>query len=172
MEHFAADGSDSFVITGDIPAMWLRDSTNQVRLHKGIPLMGRQILPYIQFVNDDTKLDLLVQGVIRRQARSILLDSVRSAVRGGSPMQFANAFMYDASKLSPWAQDLRKPPLEKGVWEGKVGEQPNGRCLNWTSTSWTHCAPSLRCRRSTGSRHTRGALLLMRQGADSECCTV
>ena len=44
---------DTFVITGDIPAMWLRDSTNQV-------------FPYIQFAEKDEKLKNLLIGVINR----------------------------------------------------------------------------------------------------------
>jgi meiotically up-regulated gene 157 (Mug157) protein len=44
---------DSFVSTGDIPVMWLRDSTNQ-------------IWPYLRFINKDTKIKNLFFGLIRR----------------------------------------------------------------------------------------------------------
>eukprot|EP00658_Telonema_sp_P-2_P023021 TRINITY_DN19224_c0_g2_i4.p1 TRINITY_DN19224_c0_g2~~TRINITY_DN19224_c0_g2_i4.p1 ORF type:complete len:403 (-),score=42.12 TRINITY_DN19224_c0_g2_i4:11-1219(-) len=64
--------TDSFVITGDIPAMWLRDSTNQV-------------LPYIPFANQDAGLQELVCGLIRRQARQV------------STNRYANAFNMDPS---------------------------------------------------------------------------
>lgn len=47
---------DTFVATGDIPAMWLRDSTNQ-------------IWPYLRFVNKEEKLKKLFVGLIYRQAR-------------------------------------------------------------------------------------------------------
>jgi uncharacterized protein len=46
-------GPDTFVITGDIDAMWLRDSSAQVH-------------PYVAFAKEDAALTLLVAGVIRR----------------------------------------------------------------------------------------------------------
>lgn len=52
---------DSFVITGDIDAMWLRDSTAQVT-------------PYLPLVRNDEKLRTMIRGLIHRQAYSILLD--------------------------------------------------------------------------------------------------
>ena len=45
---------DTYVITGDIDAMWLRDST-------------AQITPYLPFVKEDQTLAKLVEGVINRQ---------------------------------------------------------------------------------------------------------
>ena len=54
VEFEMVDGKpDTFVITGDIHAMWLRDSSAQV-------------YPYLKFVKEDGKLKLLVEGVIRR----------------------------------------------------------------------------------------------------------
>ncbi|CAD8065174.1 unnamed protein product [Paramecium sonneborni] len=60
---------DSFVITGDITAMWLRDSTNQ-------------LWTYMEFVNIDSKLQNLVKGAINRQINQVLIDP------------YANAFNY------------------------------------------------------------------------------
>jgi hypothetical protein len=52
---------DTFVITGDIPAMWLRDSTAQVT-------------PYLPLCKDDRKLRDLILGVINRQTQCVLID--------------------------------------------------------------------------------------------------
>ena len=52
---------DTFVITGDIHAMWLRDSTAQV-------------WPYLPFIKDDNELYQLISGVINRQGKCIVID--------------------------------------------------------------------------------------------------
>lgn len=57
---------DTFIATGDIPAMWLRDSTNQV-------------WPYIRFVSKDRGLKNLFAGLINRQARNLVTDPYANA---------------------------------------------------------------------------------------------
>ncbi|MGG6310910.1 glycoside hydrolase family 125 protein [Paenibacillus macerans] len=59
------DGS-TFVITGDIPAMWLRDSSAQVR-------------HYLHAAKQDAALADMIQGVIARQIRYINLDPYANA---------------------------------------------------------------------------------------------
>ena len=57
---------DTYVITGDINAMWLRDSSALV-------------WPYLPFVRKDPALARLITGVITRHARCVLLDPYANA---------------------------------------------------------------------------------------------
>ena len=84
---------DTFVITGDINAMWLRDSSAQV-------------WSYLPFANSDKKLKELLAGVINRQTKCILIDP------------YANAFNYGPTG-SEWDKDLTdmKPELHERKWE-------------------------------------------------------
>lgn len=66
-----ADGEDdTFVYTGDIPAMWLRDS-------------GAQVWPYVQFAGEDEKLRKMIRGVILRQLKCINIDRYANAFNDG-----------------------------------------------------------------------------------------
>jgi meiotically up-regulated gene 157 (Mug157) protein len=85
---------DTYVITGDIDAMWLRDSTAQV-------------WPYLGFVKSDKPLQDLIAGVINRQTLCILKDP------------YANAFYNDENKVGEWKTDLTdmKPGIHERKWE-------------------------------------------------------
>lgn len=60
------DDGSYFVITGDIPAMWLRDSAAQLK-------------PYIKYANEDEDLKKILRGVIARHAYYVNLDSYANA---------------------------------------------------------------------------------------------
>jgi meiotically up-regulated gene 157 (Mug157) protein len=85
---------DTYVITGDIDAMWLRDSSAQV-------------WPYLPLMKEDDALRQLIAGVINRQTRCILKDP------------YANAFYKDETKISDWKSDATemKPGVHERKWE-------------------------------------------------------
>ena len=84
---------DTFVITGDINAMWLRDSSAQV-------------WPYLPLIKADPELRELIKGVLNRQAKCILIDP------------YANAFNMGPTG-SEWDSDrtAMKPELHERKWE-------------------------------------------------------
>ena len=85
------DDGTTYVFTGDIPAMWLRDSS-------------AQLSPYIDLAAADEELRHLIAGAIQRQIRYIHIDP------------YANAFNEEASGAA-WAKD--ETDTNPWVWERK-----------------------------------------------------
>lgn len=90
---FKGGKHDTFVITGDIHAMWLRDSTAQV-------------WPYLPLCKDSENLKNLLVGVVNRHVDCINFD------------RYANAF-YKTPKVGEWSTDHTdmKPGLHERKWE-------------------------------------------------------
>ena len=90
--HRHADGT-TFLLTGDIPAMWLRDSTAQVR-------------PYLVIAAEDPDLASMIEGLVRLQFRYIGIDP------------YANAFNEEPNGAT-WDPDDRSDFSSPWLWERK-----------------------------------------------------
>jgi meiotically up-regulated gene 157 (Mug157) protein len=84
------DGT-TFVLTGDIPAMWLRDSAAQLR-------------PYLLLCKDDPGLQDVLIGVLHRQLEYVVLDPYANAFNKAAN---GAGHVTDETEMSPW------------VWERK-----------------------------------------------------
>ncbi|UPK45104.1 glycoside hydrolase family 125 protein [Paenibacillus pabuli] len=86
------DDGTTFVITGDIPAMWLRDSVEQV-------------MHYVPLAKEDEQLQRIIGGLIKRHTFYADIDIYANAFN-----ETANGWHWDANdetEMSPW------------VWERK-----------------------------------------------------
>lgn len=81
----------TFLLTGDIPAMWLRDSTAQVR-------------PYLLVANEDTDISDMIAGVVEKQLHYVILDP------------YANAFNEEANNAGHQEDHTEMNPW---IWERK-----------------------------------------------------
>ncbi len=85
------DDGTAFVLTGDIPAMWLRDSSAQVN-------------HYIPFASADDLLKKIIEGLIKRQMIYILTDPYANGFNKGPDN---SGHKSDLTRHNPW------------VWERK-----------------------------------------------------
>jgi meiotically up-regulated gene 157 (Mug157) protein len=145
---------DTYVVTGDIDAMWLRDSS-------------AQMWPYLPLAKKDDRLRALLEGVVRRQTRNILLDP------------YANAFMRDASDAPlswavhdkmqhipgvgerKWEVDSLCYPirLAHGYWQATGDAGPFD--AQWKEAAWT----IVRTFRTQQRKHGPGPYSFQRESA-------
>ena len=85
------DDATTFVLTGDISAMWLRDSTAQVK-------------PYLKLAAQDNDIKELIKGLIKKQVQYLLIDP------------YANAFNKEPTNSIQWQDRTQTNPW---VWERK-----------------------------------------------------
>jgi len=86
------DDGTTFVITGDIPACWLRDSVEQV-------------VHYVPFAKEDPELQRIIGGLIKRHIRYVQIDPYANAFNESANDWHWNTT--DETEMSPW------------VWERK-----------------------------------------------------
>ena len=89
--HFDKDGNDgrgdTFVYTGDIAAMWLRDS-------------GAQVWPYLPYAATDDMVKKMIAGTILRQFQLICIDPYANAFNDG-PTGAGSHSDITGSKMKP-----------------------------------------------------------------------
>ncbi len=88
---------DTYVYTGDIPAMWLRDS-------------GAQVWPYVDLCRGDEPLRKMIAGTILRQFRLICIDPYANAFNDG-PTGRGEDVNY------PWLPKPQDPWVFERKWE-------------------------------------------------------
>jgi meiotically up-regulated gene 157 (Mug157) protein len=121
---------DTHVVTGDIDAMWLRDSSAQV-------------WPYLPLLKRDARLREVIEGVIRRQGRMIRIDPYANAFTrnpNDAPLSWA---VNDKTKHIPgvaerkWEIDSLCYPvrLAHGYWKATGSTEPFDAA--WKETAWT-----------------------------------
>eukprot|EP00457_Paulinella_chromatophora_P007598 gb/GEZN01007622.1/.p1 GENE.gb/GEZN01007622.1/~~gb/GEZN01007622.1/.p1 ORF type:complete len:467 (+),score=58.56 gb/GEZN01007622.1/:58-1401(+) len=110
----SSPSSDTFIITGDIRAQWLRDSTNQV-------------LPYMLCARKDPTLRDMLCGLIHRQAHDILHNP------------YANAFNF-GEQGEGHSDDITTPPMSPHVYEMKYELDSLAAALKLAYAYWNATA--------------------------------
>lgn len=100
---------DTFIITGDINAMWLRDSAAEVQA-------------YLPLCKTDNHLSEMIAGLIHRQAVCIMIDP------------YANAFFKDDTKPSPHLKDVTE--MRPGIFERKWELDSLSYCIRLAYQYW------------------------------------
>lgn len=111
--HYSEDENgtpDTFVYTGDIHAMWLRDS-------------GAQVWPYLRFANEDVHIRKMLEGTIRRQFFCINKDPYANAFNmgpTGSEWESDNTDMNPYDHERKWEIDSQCYPVRLAYEYWKV----------------------------------------------------
>ena len=100
------DGT-TFVITGDIPAMWLRDSVEQV-------------IHYLPFTKQDKTLRAIIAGLVKKHTQYIVIDPYANAFNETANDWHWNA--EDKTDMSPWVWE-RKFELDSLCFSMKLAYQ-------------------------------------------------
>lgn len=105
---------DTFVVTGDIPAMWLRDSVNQV-------------WPYLRYISKDEEIKKLFLGLLHRQTICINSDP------------YANAFKREIhnNKIEVWERKYELDSLA-AFYRLSYGYYNETKDLSPFDDSWLH----------------------------------
>lgn len=134
---------DTFVVTGDIDAMWLRDSSAQV-------------MPYLPFSKKDPALSRLLEGVIRRQAHLLLLDPYANAFMRTTSSPPLSWSLHDKTDMKPgvgerkWEIDSLCYPirLAHAYWRASGNTAPFD--ATWKQAAWTIVRTFREQQRKTG----------------------
>ena len=107
--HFGKDEDGNwrtFVYTGDIHAMWLRDS-------------GAQVWPYVQLANEDEELRHMLAGVINCQFSLIAIDPYANAFNDGPK---GSEWAKDRTEMNPWDHE-RKWEIDSHCYPIRLASQ-------------------------------------------------
>lgn len=114
---------DCFVYTGDIPAMWLRDS-------------GAQVWPYLRYAKTDSIIAHMIAGVINRQFKCINIDPYANAfnvnpIGAANPSDWptANPYVFERK----WEIDSHCYPIRLAYEYWKITSDESVFGENWVS---------------------------------------
>lgn len=160
--HFREDkdgNPDTFVYTGDIHAMWMRDS-------------GAQVWPYVQFASEDEHLREMIAGVINRQFLSITIDPYANAFNDGptgTGWQNDNTDMNPNDHERKWEIDSHCYPIRLAHEYWKVTGDTSVFGDKWISGM----TAILKTLREQQRKNGHGPYLFTRVGSaqlDTKCC--
>ncbi|MBV8223531.1 MAG: glycoside hydrolase family 125 protein, partial [Candidatus Eremiobacteraeota bacterium] len=141
-DFFLQDDGTMYVQTGDIPAMWLRDSSAQTR-------------PYVRFIAQFPKLAQYIRAVIERNAKNVLTDPYANAFTAGYKIW-----------EEKWEVDSLAYPLtlEYTYWRRTGDRSMFTPRLHW---AWQHTIATYRCEQHHATcSHYRSRFLMSGRGAD------